>query len=116
MQYYHSRVADEDKKRISKAFYGDQSPIRIVVATEALGLGVDLPDIKRIVQYGVPKLLDMAVLWQRFGRVARGRGQRGDAGSGEAGRRQPQARRWRGVITGVPGIRVGHAQDRKSVV
>jgi superfamily II DNA helicase RecQ len=79
VQFYHSRVADEDKKRISKAFYGDQSPIRIVIATEALGLGVDLPDIKRIVQYGIPRLLDMAVLWQRFGRAARGRGQRGEA-------------------------------------
>ena len=47
----------------------------------------------------------------RPGPARAGRGQRGDLGSGEAGRRQPQAGRRRGVITDVPGIRVGHATD-----
>ena len=47
----------------------------------------------------------------RPGPTRAGRGERGDARSGEAGRRQPQARRRRRVITDVPGIRVGHATD-----
>lgn len=49
---------------------GHQSNIRVVLATEALGIGVNLPDIRRSVQYGIPKGLLPSVLWQRGGRAA----------------------------------------------
>ncbi|KAF8900799.1 P-loop containing nucleoside triphosphate hydrolase protein [Mucidula mucida] len=38
-------------------------------ATEAVGMGIDLPDVYQIIQYGVPKRL--STLWQRFGRAVR---------------------------------------------
>ncbi|KAI0371404.1 P-loop containing nucleoside triphosphate hydrolase protein [Pilatotrama ljubarskyi] len=45
--------------------------IRILVATEAAGMGMDVPDITLIVQFGVPETL--AVWLQRAGRAGRSR-------------------------------------------
>jgi superfamily II DNA helicase RecQ len=70
---------DDDKDGIIKEFQklATDSSVRVIFATEALGMGADLPDIKRVIQYGVPKSLDIAVLWQRGGRACRD-GQPGD--------------------------------------
>jgi superfamily II DNA helicase RecQ len=43
----------------------------VIFATEALGLGVNLPDVRRVVQYGLPKDEDPAIMWQRGGRASR---------------------------------------------
>jgi superfamily II DNA helicase RecQ len=43
----------------------------VVYATEALGVGVNLPDVRRVVQYGLPTRLEPAVFWQRGGRACR---------------------------------------------
>ncbi|KAF8605762.1 P-loop containing nucleoside triphosphate hydrolase protein [Ceratobasidium sp. AG-I] len=48
---------------------GDDSQVRIVVATEAFGCGVDFPDISRVVNFGTPQ--NLSTLYQRFGRAAR---------------------------------------------
>ncbi|KAF8596321.1 P-loop containing nucleoside triphosphate hydrolase protein, partial [Ceratobasidium sp. AG-I] len=45
------------------------SRLRIVVATEAFGCGVDIPDIERVINFGTPHNLD--ALYQRIGRAAR---------------------------------------------
>ena len=60
---------------------GRQSVHRVLLATDSLGMGVDLPDISRVVQWKVPKQRDDAleIMWQRFGRVARGPGKTGEA-------------------------------------
>ncbi|KAG8734622.1 hypothetical protein FRC12_018451 [Ceratobasidium sp. 428] len=47
----------------------DLSLLRIVVATEAFGCGIDIRDIRRVVNYGIPH--NIHVLLQRFGRNAR---------------------------------------------
>jgi superfamily II DNA helicase RecQ len=62
---------DSDKQYIISELQkeGFLSSIRVVFATEALGLGVDLPDIRRVVQYGIPKSLYAAVFLQRGGRA-----------------------------------------------
>ncbi|KAE8217964.1 hypothetical protein CF319_g8065 [Tilletia indica] len=44
--------------------------IRIVVSTEALGMGIDLPDVDMVVQWELP--VDFKSLVQHFGRGARG--------------------------------------------
>ncbi|KAL9936291.1 hypothetical protein V8E36_005133 [Tilletia maclaganii] len=44
--------------------------IRIVVATEALGMGIDLPDVDMVIQWQMPK--DFTELVQHLGRAARG--------------------------------------------
>ena len=77
--FYHVNIADADKILISDTFHHADSLIQILVATDAVGLGIDLPDVERVVQYGLPKEPDMAGLWQRFGRAARGLGVLGEA-------------------------------------
>ena len=50
-----------------------------MVATETLGTGVDLSDVKQIIQYGFPLDRLLCVLIQRFGRAARMAGMKGEA-------------------------------------
>ena len=54
---YHSTTADKDKELIMLEFQKEsqQSVHRNLLATDSLGIGVDLPDISRVVQGKVPK-------------------------------------------------------------
>jgi hypothetical protein len=85
VRVYTRNTHDEDKDRIIeelKKLVAD-SLIRVILATEALGIGVDLPDIRRVIQYGIVELPDIrrviqygivelpAILWQRGGRASR---------------------------------------------
>ena len=79
IQAYHSELAESDKRRISAEFAKldsesvlDSSIHRIIVATDAMGMGIDNPDVRLVVQWGVPPSMD--ALLQRAGRAARGRG------------------------------------------
>ncbi|CAD6974421.1 unnamed protein product [Tilletia controversa] len=56
------------RKRIMREFRSGK--IWIVVATEALGMGIDLPDIDMVIQWQLPN--DFKALVQHFGRGARG--------------------------------------------
>jgi hypothetical protein len=56
---------------------GIQSLNRVVLATDAMGMGLNIPDIKQVVQFGAPKSIES--LCQRFGRCARGEGTTGEA-------------------------------------
>lgn len=76
IQVYYADLADYDKRRISAEFATIDLRIRIILATDALGIGVNNPNIARVVQYKVPK--DMKSLYQRAGRVARARGATGE--------------------------------------
>jgi superfamily II DNA helicase RecQ len=78
VQAYHSELAESDKRRISAEFEKpdtesilDSSMHRIIVATDAMGMGIDNPDIRLVVQWGVPP--SMGALMQRAGRAARGK-------------------------------------------
>jgi superfamily II DNA helicase RecQ len=79
VQAYHSELAESDKRRISKEFEKpdtesvlDSSMHRIIIATDAMGMGIDNPDIRLVIQWGVPS--SMCALLQRAGRAARGNG------------------------------------------
>jgi len=79
VQAYHSELAESDKRRISTEFEKpdtesvlDNSIHRIIVATDAMGMGIDNPDIRLVIQWGVPP--SMGALMQRAGRCARGKG------------------------------------------
>ncbi|EED19717.1 conserved hypothetical protein [Talaromyces stipitatus ATCC 10500] len=69
----YSDTHDLDKAYITSEMRkpGTESSIRVVFATEALGIGVNLPDIQRSVLYGLPKNLLPATLLQRGGRACR---------------------------------------------
>ncbi|KAH8586980.1 ATP-dependent DNA helicase [Bisporella sp. PMI_857] len=79
IQVYHSHTTMNDKNAIYEEFSKADSKIRIMVATESLGTGVDLSDVKRVVQYGFPLDRLLCVLIQRFGRAARMAGIKGEA-------------------------------------
>jgi len=66
---YHKCTHDTSKKRILTDFYKDSGTIRCVVATVAMGMGVDIPDIDMVVHIGCPK--SVISYWQEAGRCAR---------------------------------------------
>ena len=73
---YHSSCTPKDQLRVTKEFVKKDSVIRCVVATIAFGMGVDVSDIRFVVQWGPSKTaLDF---WQEIGRCARD-GLRGEA-------------------------------------
>ncbi|KAH6666996.1 ATP-dependent DNA helicase [Halenospora varia] len=79
IQVYHSHTTVNDKNAIYDEFSKADSKIRIMVATESMGTGVDLSDVKRVVQYGFPLDRLLSVLIQRFGRAASMAGIKGEA-------------------------------------
>ncbi|KAF9537693.1 P-loop containing nucleoside triphosphate hydrolase protein, partial [Agrocybe pediades] len=64
---FNSRRSPRSKKLILEAFRNGE--IKILLTTEAAGMGCDIPDIVRVVQFMVPK--NMSVWMQRAGRAGR---------------------------------------------
>ena len=73
IRIFHRTTAQYDKEAIIAQFrqLAMESSVRIIFATEALGVGVNIPDIRRVVQYGIPAGYHPAVPWQRGGRGSR---------------------------------------------
>jgi superfamily II DNA helicase RecQ len=83
IQPYHSELATFDKVSISSQFKkpdkgtaAQSSRHRIILATDAMGMGIDNPDIKLVIQWRIPPSL--SALWQRAGRAARGPNTKGE--------------------------------------
>ena len=57
VKVFHRDTAKFDKQSIIATFQrpAEESPIRVIFATEALGMSVNLPDVRRVVQYRLPK-------------------------------------------------------------
>lgn len=60
-------VKDEEKSRILHDFKNDK--YLVLLATKAFGMGVDIPNIRRTIHYGLPSSLES--LYQEFGRAGR---------------------------------------------
>ena len=72
VQPFFSAMPQYDKDSIAEAFSKPSSEckeVRILICTDAYGLGVDNPDVARVIQYGTPE--NMEVLCQRAGRAMR---------------------------------------------
>ncbi|KAE8221020.1 hypothetical protein CF319_g5551 [Tilletia indica] len=68
-------ASPEYKQDIIHSSFQPNGPIRILISTEAGGLGIDLPDIQLVVQFELPhSILELA---QHFGRVMRDRSRTG---------------------------------------
>jgi hypothetical protein len=65
--YYHALMSDLYKRQCMVAFR--RGEIRILISTEAAGMGCDISDVVRVVQVGRPKSISSLV--QRLGRAAR---------------------------------------------
>jgi superfamily II DNA helicase RecQ len=75
VQPYYALMADYDKLIISQEFVKPDSMHRIIIATDAMGMGINNPDIRTVVQRLCPP--DCESLVQRMGRSARAKGQWG---------------------------------------
>jgi ATP-dependent DNA helicase RecQ len=64
---YHGRLADEDRRRVQEGFAAGS--LRVVVATSAFGMGVDLPDIRQVIHLHAPGSLE--AYYQEAGRAGR---------------------------------------------
>ena len=69
VEMYHSRTEAETSDRILTEFKKNTSRIRVIIATVAFGLGVDISDIGLTVIWGVPD--SILTLWQMIGRCGR---------------------------------------------
>jgi superfamily II DNA helicase RecQ len=76
---YDADTCPDDQKRLYDDFRGPRSECRVILATVSLGMGMDIPDVMRVVQYGQLLSRDLADLWQRFGRTVRDGRQQGKA-------------------------------------
>jgi len=64
---YHGNLSASERTKVHRMFCFDE--IQIVVATIAFGMGIDKPDIRMVIHYGMPKTLEAYV--QQTGRAGR---------------------------------------------
>lgn len=64
---YHAGLPDKARKEAHKEFINNK--VQVVVATIAFGMGIDKPDIRKVIHYGAPK--DIESYYQEVGRAGR---------------------------------------------
>jgi ATP-dependent DNA helicase RecQ len=64
---YHSKLEDEERRRLEDALHGNQ--LKALVATVALGMGFDKPDLSFVVHYQRPG--SVVAYYQQVGRAGR---------------------------------------------
>ena len=58
---YHSKTPEKIKEKVLQSFMEDNGKSRVVIATSALGMGVNIQDVRQIIHYGVPSDLESYV-------------------------------------------------------
>jgi ATP-dependent DNA helicase RecQ len=64
---YHAGLGASIRRRVLKAFLSNQA--RVIVATSAFGMGIDKPDVRRVLHWGPPATLE--AYYQEAGRAGR---------------------------------------------
>jgi len=65
--YYHAGMGAEERKRVQEQL--DRGELRIMVATNAFGMGIDYPDVRLVVHVQMPANIES--LYQEMGRAGR---------------------------------------------
>lgn len=65
--YYHAGLSGADRTNTQEAY--EKGEIRILVATNAFGMGIDHPDVRLVMHYQMPANIDS--LYQEMGRAGR---------------------------------------------
>lgn len=71
---FTAHVSQYDRDIAYNEFLGPDSRIRLMFATTSLGMGINIPDVARVVTWKIPITVSLGDLWQRFGRGGRGEG------------------------------------------
>ncbi|XP_069105520.1 bifunctional 3'-5' exonuclease/ATP-dependent helicase WRN-like [Argopecten irradians] len=69
LEMFHSETTDSSKEKVLDAVKNKESPIRLIIATSALGMGIDFVDLHSVVLYGPPNT--NLELIQEVGRAGR---------------------------------------------
>ena len=64
---YHAGLSAEVRRRVLRAFLANQ--VTVIVATSAFGMGIDKPDVRRVLHWGPPPTLE--AYYQEAGRAGR---------------------------------------------
>lgn len=64
---YHAGLSAEVRRRVLRAFLANNVPV--IVATSAFGMGIDKPDVRRVLHWGPPPTLE--AYYQEAGRAGR---------------------------------------------
>ncbi|MGI9139693.1 MAG: RecQ family ATP-dependent DNA helicase [Gemmatimonadaceae bacterium] len=64
---YHAGLAAERRRRVQDDFMSGKLPV--IVATNAFGMGIDKPDVRRVIHYAMPGTLE--AYYQEAGRAGR---------------------------------------------
>ena len=65
--YYHGRLDAEVKKKNQELF--TKGDYKLMICTNAFGMGIDIPDIRFVIEYNLPQSLEDLV--QQMGRASR---------------------------------------------
>ena len=68
---FHASSTDEMKSEMLREIVKPNSKLRVLFATSALGMGVDIPHVETVIHIGPPSTMEMYM--QQIGRAARGR-------------------------------------------
>ena len=69
IEMYSSCTPEGVKRQIIESFCNPSAPLRVVCATIAFGMGVDCPDVRQVVTFGIPD--DVETYIQQVGRAGR---------------------------------------------
>ncbi|MEO6734150.1 MAG: ATP-dependent DNA helicase RecQ [Ferruginibacter sp.] len=65
--YYHAGLSNDERNKRQESWIGNTT--RVIACTNAFGMGIDKPDVKVVVHYGVPDCLEN--YYQEAGRAGR---------------------------------------------